>query len=101
MSAMDGTMTDGTRLPGGLWAPRKHRCKPPSFNASLSLPLVNRVRKSSAAVRAAALTSIMAHDSPFSPILVIGTHYLGQNAMAVRSEEHTSELQSPVHLVCR
>src|SRR5690348_17718111 len=27
--------------------------------------------------------------------------YLGRSARGPRSEEHTSELQSPVHLVCR
>src|SRR5690348_18088417 len=28
-------------------------------------------------------------------------HYLQKRGRFVRSEEHTSELQSPVHLVCR
>src|SRR5438876_4130954 len=28
-------------------------------------------------------------------------HWLGYTAPSFRSEEHTSELQSPVHLVCR
>src|SRR5690348_6427818 len=32
---------------------------------------------------------------------VDGTLQIGQVTQSVRSEEHTSELQSPVHLVCR
>src|SRR5438876_8168130 len=32
---------------------------------------------------------------------VIRPRLMGRAASAVRSEEHTSELQSPVHLVCR
>src|SRR5690348_18016112 len=34
-------------------------------------------------------------------VLVTRRHVLGRRAKKLRSEEHTSELQSPVHLVCR
>src|SRR5258708_22405140 len=30
-----------------------------------------------------------------------GTGFIGQHLLSYRSEEHTSELQSPDHLVCR
>src|SRR5438876_7354812 len=38
------------------------------------------------------------HDRPADARCQRGLH---QRAHATRSEEHTSELQSPVHLVCR
>src|SRR5438552_4852194 len=38
---------------------------------------------------------VVDHDAPGRPALALGI------AAVVRSEEHTSELQSPDHLVCR
>src|SRR5690348_8857752 len=40
------------------------------------------------------------HRDPTIPVLMISGHGNLDTAVA-RSEEHTSELQSPVHLVCR
>src|SRR5690348_18217979 len=41
-------------------------------------------------------------DRPFVHESLIGTRFNGRVASrTARSEEHTSELQSPVHLVCR
>src|SRR5437879_9008730 len=33
--------------------------------------------------------------------LQVGMHVIGDGAIEIRSEEHTSELQSPMYLVCR
>src|SRR5438876_8386897 len=43
---------------------------------------------------ASAITSLLVPGFPSSMLLIWGS-------IAGRSEEHTSELQSPVHLVCR
>src|SRR5438876_3652956 len=63
-----------------------HRSVPPfptRRSSDLDLPVMNcAIARRSAAVRRLAIESI----APFS---------------SARSEEHTSELQSPVHLVCR
>src|SRR5690348_17746039 len=41
-------------------------------------------------------------DSQFKPLVFIKTKKADNRVIiTVRSEEHTSELQSPVHLVCR
>src|SRR5690348_17802675 len=40
-------------------------------------------------------------DSLLRIMVVAGLSMAGLALFAVRSEEHTSELQSPVHLVCR
>src|SRR5690348_18179367 len=37
----------------------------------------------------------------FSQTAMAAVLWAGRDAVASRSEEHTSELQSPVHLVCR
>src|SRR5690348_17880902 len=39
--------------------------------------------------------------SSFSSAISTGRPCVSQPALRCRSEEHTSELQSPVHLVCR
>src|SRR5438876_4906767 len=39
--------------------------------------------------------------SLFKQVFVLFEHLLGCEKWLQRSEEHTSELQSPVHLVCR
>src|SRR5690348_17628820 len=41
------------------------------------------------------------HDQPQGAVRVDRRHRLGREQLRFRSEEHTSELQSPVHLVCR
>src|SRR5690348_10761759 len=45
--------------------------------------------------------SPMAFTSSLLPALTLGCFCCGAGGAGVRSEEHTSELQSPVHLVCR
>src|SRR5690348_17658564 len=39
--------------------------------------------------------------SPGSDFIAMGNRYIVELIVMKRSEEHTSELQSPVHLVCR
>src|SRR5438876_11839519 len=40
-------------------------------------------------------------DGTFVCDATVGYHFCGKLGYLQRSEEHTSELQSPVHLVCR
>src|SRR5438876_6562382 len=47
------------------------------------------------------LVSIGISPMAISLIMVIGVFLALWSLPALRSEEHTSELQSPVHLVCR
>src|SRR5258708_29315247 len=46
-------------------------------------------------------TSTLVNDGNAANTQFIEATVLGDGASAVRSEEHTSELQSPDHLVCR
>src|SRR5687768_17769266 len=41
------------------------------------------------------------HGSNETEVLFIGVHAAHERAVDLRSEEHTSELQSRLHLVCR
>src|SRR5690348_17577407 len=53
------------------------------------------VRQGPARGRASRLDQVLLHAEPLQPDVP------GGGAGDARSEEHTSELQSPVHLVCR
>src|SRR5438876_2316707 len=65
------------------------------FQARLSLPPTNHVAHSGPRERSTTRSHGRENSSPMSSIAA------GQNHSGFRSEEHTSELQSPVHLVCR
>src|SRR2546422_8402574 len=47
------------------------------------------------------LSRLVAHDHCQSPHHVEGRHHADEDSDNGRSEEHTSELQSRLHLVCR
>src|SRR2546429_6493490 len=47
------------------------------------------------------LTHAILEPAGFAHMLVYGPSGVGEKTMLRRSEEHTSELQSPLHLVCR
>src|SRR2546426_12166398 len=78
------------------------------------LKLINEERRRHRSVRCEASLPFVLHDSPrisipadagisriSSPSLTDGTGRSGCLADSARSEEHTSELQSPCNLVCR
>src|SRR5690348_18115884 len=46
-------------------------------------------------------TTVECNRAPNSHGVPAQDHVAGHSAADLRSEEHTSELQSPVHLVCR
>src|SRR5690348_17993954 len=54
------------------------------------------------------VSDLFAEDAPVGPRVIrrgdrhpVAWGTLGRKSLLTRSEEHTSELQSPVHLVCR
>src|SRR5690348_18382899 len=52
-------------------------------------------------VRGPVIQAGAAKGGPQVPVVVVQTHTGLAVPQVLRSEEHTSELQSPVHLVCR
>src|SRR5690348_17558499 len=54
-----------------------------------------------AAARASALVSVIPGGETWSVRQILDDPDGNRDFVIVRSEEHTSELQSPVHLVCR
>src|SRR2546422_5114559 len=66
-----------------------------------SLPLVARFRAPLALVYAGKLTAAVAPEFAFGALDEDGEAYVKAESVAMRSEEHTSELQSRLHLVCR
>src|SRR5690348_17524583 len=89
---------------------RKSAVRKPAYDsASVSCPtLPMLLRRATASVTAASSETLTAawpihHSASRSPAgsFAYAPASSAARTLAIRSEEHTSELQSPVHLVCR
>src|SRR2546426_6704834 len=85
-----------TRAPGGLDRLELTDVPPPAPPAATPGPRDVRV-----GIRAAALNHLDLFVVQGLPLEYRFPHILGADGAGVRSEEHTSELQSPCNLVCR